>query len=832
MNGPFENFDIPPLVGRQIIERQTRTGVTTSVVEEFAITRNDRVVSTNIAQTMRTRDVVIHGAGFKSNTPFFVFFDGINVAAHVTPTSSTYGMNNATAKGSALRSDNLGVVSATFTIPNTDELSFSTGNKTLMVTTSGDNSASTSSGSAVYSANGEITVMEMEVLSTKNGRVVTDDVSETRELVRYVDPLAQSFLVDADAMQGGIFISSVDIYFGAKDIKEDVNVQIRHMENGFPTQKVLPFGEKRLLPEAVNVSSDASALTKFTFPSPVYLESGREYCVVVMTNSNIMSCWVSEMGQKDIATNDFIDQQPYAGSLFKSQNNSTWTPEQLKDLKLTINRCQFNTDTTSNVVFENGDLGYGKLTINPIETISGTKCFRVHHYSHGNYDEKKSNIVITGVEADRLGSIFALNDDTLARTGSGTMTADTQTGLAQTATSGSGVGAIASIATTTTASTSVIITDPGSGFAAGDTVAFTKDGDVMTFTIDVVKDTLGGIPVEYINRTHSAGTADAKSTSGAKILADIDSYLITIPNSVWPTRIDANDTTPNIQTATESTVGGGSSVTASENLYIDIMHTLIPSIKLPETNITTTFKASSSTQPIVLSAPTESFIKDTVSTSVEINDNNRFTTPKLVASAINETNEMGGAKSSELTIQLTTERNNISPVLDLDSIGLLGIQNRINNVDSILDVSQASETNFVGETNEITAAYVDSTRPMGDSNAAIYMTKRVTLADPAYGIHIYFDGYRAYDNLGNASEIKVYYKVLGPDTNIQFVDVGWVEASLKKDVLADASDFKEYLYEVESIEEFNTFAIKIVLQSKSSSNIPLIENFRAIALST
>ena len=60
----------------------------------------------------------------------------------------------------------------------------------------------------------------------------------------------------------------------------------------------------------------------------VYLENGNEFCIVVMSNSNVYTCWVSEMGQKDIKSNDFIDQQPYAGSLFKSQNNSTWTPDQ------------------------------------------------------------------------------------------------------------------------------------------------------------------------------------------------------------------------------------------------------------------------------------------------------------------------------------------------------------------------------------------------------------------------------------------------------------------------------------------------------------------------
>ena len=104
MNGPF-NIEFDVNVNTQDIRRQIRTGVTTSVVEEFSESRADRVVSTNIAQTMRARDITITGSNFKPNTPYYVFFDGIDVNSHVTPASATYGMGGATAKGTTLRSD-------------------------------------------------------------------------------------------------------------------------------------------------------------------------------------------------------------------------------------------------------------------------------------------------------------------------------------------------------------------------------------------------------------------------------------------------------------------------------------------------------------------------------------------------------------------------------------------------------------------------------------------------------------------------------------------------------------------------------------------------------
>ena len=833
MNGPF-NIDRNRIVNRQVTDRQVRTGVTTSVVEEFAESRADRIVSTNIAQTMRSRDITVSAENFKPNTPYFVFFDGIDVNDHMTPASSIYGMGGATSKGTKLRSDNLGAISATFSIPNTDELSFTTGDKTLKITSDSSGNPSLSEGVSTYSADGQITVVQEEITSTRNGRVITDELSDSRDVtrevrqqVRWVDPLAQSFLVEK---KGGIFVSSVEVYFGAKDTALPVSVQIRHMENGMPTQKILPFGDKTLNPSSVNTSADASTSTKFTFDSPVYLESGREYCAVVMTNSNVYTAWVSEMGQKDIKTNDFIDQQPYAGSLFKSQNNSTWTPDQMKDLKLKINRCKFTTGTSANVVFENGSYGVENLQTNPIETVSGTKMFKVYHYSHGNYDDKLSNITISGVTGDRTGSVLRFTDDTIESTSGDDATDSTVTGIA--GSGGTGTGIVATLTTVGDDSTAIIITNPGQGYTVGDDITFQKNSKNFVFDVAEVGETLGGIPVAYINRTHTAGTAVAETTGGtARILNDIDSYLITIPDSVWAVRDTSNNTGINYQSATENTSGGGNNVTATGNVYIDTIHTTIPSLELPKTTITTTFKGTSATQPIVLTSPTVSFTKDTTSTTITLNDNNALLTPKIIASGINETNEMGGSKSFELTTQLSSSQDNVSPVLDVDSMGLIGVQNRINNSDGANSLMMDNTSNFTNASSA-RSTYVNSTEARGDTNASVYCTKQVVLQNPANAIHVFFDGYKAVDSSGVSSEIDVYYKVLGPDSNLQFVDKGWVLATIKNTVPADGSDFREHTYEIESLEDFTTFAIKIVLKSHSTTNVPLIENFRAIALST
>ena len=141
------------------------------------------------------------------------------------------------------------------------------------------------------------------------------------------------------------------------------------------------------------------------------------------------------------------------------------------------------------------------------------------------------------------------------------------------------------------------------------------------------------------------------------------------------------------------------------------------------------------------------------------------------------------------------------------------------------------KSNFTNASNA-RSTYVNSTEARGDTNASVYCTKQVVLQNPANAIHVFFDGYKAVDTNGVAAEIDVYYKVLGPDSNLQFVDKGWVLATIKNAVPADGSDFREHEYEIESLEDFTTFSIKIVLKSHSTANVPLLENFRAIALST
>ena len=424
-----------------------------------------------------------------------------------------------------------------------------------------------------------------------------------------------------------------------------------------------------------------------------------------------------------------------------------------------------------------------------------------------------------------MNSVFSFSDDTI--TASGSVTADTQT-LSQSSTSGSGTGLTAQIATSTSASTAIVIKNPGQGYAVNDTVTFEKDSETLTFTVAAVADTLGGTPVQYISDTF-----DVTEMGSGGYKADIDEYFITIPSSVWPSRTPGNASTSNIQASFEDAIGGGSSVTASYNAYFDTIQTAVPSIQLPNTTITSSFLAVGATQP---NQANQGFTLDTVSNNLVHNDNVFLQSPKLVLSSINETNELSGGKSFRLTSQLSSTADNVSPVLDVDTMGAILIQNRINSITTAdTETIATRHSNNTSNVSQAARESIISTSARGDNNAAVYCTKQVQLRNPANAIHILFDGYRPASG-STDPEIDVYFKILSSESNVQFEDLGWIEASDTDQMpfgkpAADSSDFHEYEYNVEGLDEFVSFAIKIVLRSVDSANVPLVENFRAIALS-
>ena len=90
-----------------------------------------------------------------------------------------------------------------------------------------------------------------------------------------------------------------------------------------------------------------------------------------MSSSKKYEMYTARMGQTTLDSSRLISKQPYLGSMFKSQNSTTWTAEQNEDVKFTINRAKFTTGTTATVTLVNDTLTTKVLPLNPITTIAG-----------------------------------------------------------------------------------------------------------------------------------------------------------------------------------------------------------------------------------------------------------------------------------------------------------------------------------------------------------------------------------------------------------------------------------------------------------------------------
>jgi hypothetical protein len=412
-----------------------------------------------------------------------------------------------------LISDSSGTLISSFFIPDPtlpSTPSFKTGTKTFLLTTSSTNSSivgiSESSAETNFVSSGTLENVESSTLRIKNASIERNTVSDQRTTTstdsrivantqnsfrsssqtRWVDPLAESFEVTDP---NGVFITKCDIFFRSKDDKLPVTIQIRTMQNGTPTQTILPFSEVILDPNNIFISPDGSIPTTFTFSSPVYLETGNSYAIVLLSASNNYNVWISRMGEVDITTVNkpdsekiIVSQQPVLGSLFKSQNGSTWDPSQLEDLKFTLYRADFTTSSAS-VRFYNPELGIGNNQIaslipNPVSCYSKSILvgfgntltnLNLSNLIIGNKITQQNNSNFSGNLKSIVGAIGI--NSTLIITNSGSdfsVTGKTYSNISLISLSGNGNGAKVNLTVNNGVAIAATVSIGGSGYSYGD----------------------------------------------------------------------------------------------------------------------------------------------------------------------------------------------------------------------------------------------------------------------------------------------------------------------------------------------------------------------------
>jgi hypothetical protein len=221
--------------------------------------------------------------------------------------------------------------------------------------------------------------------------------------------------------------------------------------------------------------------------------------------------------------------------------------------------------------------------------------------------------------------------------------------------------------------------------------------------------------------------------------------------------------------------------------------------------------------------------------NVELNKINYFSTPRMVASRSNESDKLSAlpqSKSFAMKLTLKSTDENLSPVVDTQNGFVIYNRNRINN-----PVSNYSSD---GRVNLVT----------GDPHTSIYISKKVSLAQPATSLQVYFASERP-----SECDFRVLYQIYKSGTddvepsfelfpgydNLRDTDGDGLGDSIidntKNSGLPDAKvvesrngEFREYQYKVDNLDQFNAFAIKIVMTSTNECKIPKFKELRAIAL--
>ena len=750
----------------------------------------------------------IDSLSFTTSEPmFFVTDTGTSVRVGNFSTSVNSTPNQ------TLLSDEGGNLRGLFTIPNNENLRFRTGDRLFRLTdqllvTSTD---SDTEAEARYTARGLLETTQQTIVNTRMADIVrtartqrgnsvtnqsttnsTGGWEETGfQTVFWSDPLAETFLIDT---KGGEFITAIDLFFSTKPSTDNgipVRCEIRNTVNGYPGQKVL--AKKELSPREVSISEDGSIATTFTFDSPVHVQENGEYCFVVLADTQDYRMWIARLGEEDTGGTGIISKQPYAGVFFKSQNASTWTADQMEDMKFEIYRAQFDTTKQSTLYFQNNPVDkngartdFQELRGNCIETTAGSSVVKFYVKNHDLVPSRYNNNHYW---------VTIANLKTNAYFGGGP-----SEGF-----SGVELNATHKVVDTTLDSFSIDMNNPRKLDAAG----------------------IGmGLPVEP-TLTEATGLGRTAVTSGlfpAEAQAsDGSSSGNLVGQNLTREVTNADGTTTDVPIAVAFT-----------NKKFDVMMPIVQNVQLPETNISMSMKTTSGTSQ---HSDLPAGVKDPLWNSFVNMENIYFKTPRFIANRFNELQFGIGSsdfdkRSLTYKIQLSSDKDNVSPMVDTRRNSAILVSNRVNSPQFTTTTdAQGNATDSgvsITSTGYMYNGFISERDPQGGSADAKYITREIVLNNPSVALKVAMTVNRPQD-----ADIDLYYKIKTTDgQNYRKLNYDYVSRPLGYDNPDLPGSWSEWEYDIENLEEFSSFGIKVVLRSKNSATVPKVKDLRIVALAS
>lgn len=833
-----------------------RTGVSRSISSRTdSYTVSDNVKDVRIIPYIRSKVIDFYASNLKPNTRIYIMFDGIDVTEHCRPkvqTDTSLTASNFVGFGSVpLVIDANGEFLGEFRIP---EKMFFTGEKEFRISDSiTDTTQPTTSAQTKYFAGGVSQTKQSSTLNivspvvtsrnvvdertttnttrdvqintstsftpapvppvppapVNNGR--NDEVINSEEEQEIIDrrvrqqladrarwerffrsdPVAQSFQVDS-----ACFITSIEIFLASVDVKTSDNiwVEIRTMNNGYPSSEVIVH--KDYSPsEMINfVSSDSTVPFKVVFNTPIYVDSSRSYCFVIGGHSPDTKLWVSRLGEEVVnIAGKIVEQPPSLNASFRSLNGSTWNSEQYEFIKYNINRAEF-TKSSMSLVMKNTDIGSFKASKDPIEVQQGSNRVRVYAENHGVSVNDKIDLSLF----DNVPITIEVSNNTSPQIG-------------QTLKTVSGTGVMKTIEPTQIAEQFIVTLERVTGtFLIGE--AYQCDPMVRNFN-DYILFANGNTTRPAIQVTQCQGIilTDIRDTLSFTNIAQVEISAFNKEHSV----IEVDSTNSFIIEVPGTFTASGRY--GNDNLTIYNM-----SRKFESYNISAEYLDYNGTSSFALTCVDMAYNYQKPS-NIDINTTNYLEKPAKLASQSNEKRILGSGNSSlNLAMNFTSSDTRISPVINLDTITFTGISNNIGMI-------KASTYNVAPNAND----RLVSEKFDNGSESYRYLTNKVALKNPASDIKVYVDVYKDVD-----ADFDIYIKY-GSGESMSSENEDWIlmDGINKTKISSGVNQYIEYditmskdasTYDVNA--EFIWFRAKLVGRTTNSAKPVMFKNLRVIAV--
>ena len=333
---------------------------------------------------------------------------------------------------------------------------------------------------------------------------------------------------------------------------------------------------------------------------------------------------------------------------------------------------------------------------------------------------------------------------------------------------------------------------------------------------------LNGVGLRRLNKQHS-------STSILDTKKDFDKYYLSFDRASEDTKRDSGD---NLLNFTNENSLGGDNLYGTKNLQFNA---ITPRVNIITPGDGTTITGKIRTVSGTSAGGNEISFVDQGYEPIELNNMNVLTSPRLIASQVNETAKLSTLpknKSFSMVLDFASASENVSPVVDLDNACVILSRTRVNK--PILDYALDGRSNSIND----------------DPHGGIYVGNKVTLKQPATSLKVLVGAYRH-----SSADFRVLYQLIRNDSedidqayvpfpgydNLEDTDgdgfgdrvLNAANNSGRPDAKVEPNvdgEFSEYQFSAENLEPFTGFKIKIVMSGTNEAYAPRLQDFRAIAL--